>query len=205
MKTTKILICAVALAAAFSAIKANGQTLSAKLINNSPGMAVTGTISDEAVLNSYPAGVLNFENFGAFCVEPNQPIVYGETLVYDIQDPTTLANVETISRLIGGYIKSDKTALDAAAVQWAIWETTSELLPIHSLDTGNVRISSTASGDVATLANQYLNNVNSYSPATLTYLTNSTSQNIVTWNVVPEPGSAALLALSALLLICRRR
>ena len=44
-----------------------------------------------------------------------------------------------------------------------------------------------------------------YSPVALTYLCNPTRQDVVTWNVVPEPTTAGLAALSGLLLLRRRR
>ncbi|MEI7927726.1 MAG: hypothetical protein WCH40_04190, partial [Verrucomicrobiales bacterium] len=45
-----------------------------------------------------------------------------------------------------------------------------------------------ADSPVAAFANSYLSNVNSYTPVNLTYLTNGTRQDVVTWNMVPEPG-----------------
>lgn len=144
-------------------------------------------------------------DFGAFCVEPLQDLSYGQTLIYQVQNTSTLANANTIARLVGGYLASSRTNLDAAAVQWAIWETTTESLATDSLFTGDVRIIGSANASLANLANQYLANVNSYAPATLSYLTNSTSQDVVTWTTVPEPTSAVLGGLSCLLLLRRRR
>jgi len=77
--------------------------------------------------------------------------------------------------------------LDAAAVQWAIWEVAVEGSSTGSLTTGSVRV---ADSPVAAFANSYLSNVNSYTPVNLTYLTNGTRQDVVTWNMVPEPGVA---------------
>jgi hypothetical protein len=205
MKTTKLLICAVALAAAFAAVKAQGQNISATFVDISPSLAVTGTIDNGSFIQEYPSGVLHFTDFEAFCVEPTQDLSYGESLVYQVQEPSSLGNYDKISRLVGGYLASSRSAADAAAVQWAIWEVTTETLSNPSLLDGNVRISTPVSQDTATLANQYLANINTYSPVALTYLSNPTRQDIVTWNVVPEPGSMGLAALSAVALLRRRR
>mgnify|MGYP000057650813 CR=1 FL=1 len=205
MKTTKLLICAVATAAAFVAVAAQGQNFPATLVGVSPGLAVTGTVDNGSFTQEYPSGVMHFTDFDAFCVEPTQAVSFGETLVYQVQDPSSLGNYDKIARLVGGYLSSSQTAADAAAVQWAIWETTTETLSSPSLLDGNVRISTPVSQDTAALANLYLAKLDTFSPATLTYLTNPTRQDIVTWSTVPEPGSAGLAALSALMLLRRRR
>lgn len=205
MKTTKLLICAVAVAAALAAVKAQGQTLTATLAGINPGAPVTGTFDNGSFVQDYPSGVLDFTSFGAFCVEPLEDLSFGQTVVYQIQDPGSLSNSETISRLVGGYLSSSKTGLDAAAIQWAIWEVTAESLSGYSLLNGNVRITTPVSQDVATLADQYLANVNTYTPVNLVYLTSDTHQDIVSWNAVPEPASAGLAALSGLFLLRRRR
>ena len=70
--------------------------------------------------------------------------------------------------------------------------------PVPSLLDGNVRITIPVNQSTADLANQYLANVNSFAPVALTYLTNTGRQDVVTWNVVPEPGSLGLVAFSDL-------
>ena len=204
MKTTKLLICAVAIAAGFAAVTAKAQNLSATFVDINPMLPVTGTIDNGSTTPTNPAGVMHFIEFDAFCVEPTQHTDYGETLVYQIQDPLSLGNSDKIARLVGGYLASSRTPQDAAAVQWAIWETTTESLLGQSLLDGNVRIAP-ASQNIAILGNQYLANVNSFAPATLTYLTNPSRQDVVTWNPVPEPATTGLAALSVLALLRRRR
>lgn len=204
MKTTKLLICAISVAAAVAAAKANAQSLSATLVEITPGQIVNGTIDNGSFVQDYPSGVMHFAAFDAFCVEPQQDLSYNETLVYQVQDISSLNNSDVVARLIGGYLASSQSPLNAAAVQWAIWETTSEVLLSPSLSNGNVRINP-ISQPVADLANQYLANLNTFTPVSLTYLTNDTRQNVVTWNAVPEPASLSLGAFSALLLLCRRR
>ena len=108
MNTTKLLICAVAATAAIEAVTAQGQNLTATLNGISPGLTLQGTWNDGGFVYDYPAGVMNYTDvatdtdFSAFCVEPLQDISYGETLTYQIQSPLSLANSDTIARLVGG-------------------------------------------------------------------------------------------------------
>ncbi len=205
MKTTKLLICAIALVSAIAAAKARGQNLSATLIGINPGLAITGTVDNGSFTQAYPSGVLSFTEFDAFCFEPNQGISFNETLVYQIQNPLSLVTSDLIARVIGGYLGSSQSNEQAAAVQWAIWELTTESLESYSLADGNVRITDTANPNVLALANEYLAQASTFSPANVTFLSNPTRQDVVSWNVIPEPASAGLLALSSLLLLRRRR
>lgn len=205
MKTTKFLICAISIAAAVAAVRASGQSLPATLNEISPGLLVNGTVNDGAYVGDFFAGVLRFDGFDAFCVEPNEPLGYGDNLVYQVQDASLLSNADTVARLITAYLDSPQTADHAAAVQWAIWEATTETLAGPSLLDGGVRISIPANEPTATLANQYLTNAGNFAPATLVYLTNSGRQDVVTWTPIPEPGTFTLAALSALALFRRRR
>jgi hypothetical protein len=209
MKTTKLLICAVGLAAAFAAAKAKGQNLSATLIGIDPGIPVTGTVDNGSFIQAYPSGILKFTEFNAFCIEPTQGLSYGETLIYQIQNPLSLSASDTITRLVGGYLLSSQSAQEAAAVQWAIWEVTTESLSAYSLSDGNVRITSAENLDTITLANQYLAQAPGYTPAAVTFLINPDRQDVVTLGPtavqVPELSSTVLVALSGLLLFRRRR
>jgi hypothetical protein len=205
MKTTKLLICAISLGAALATAKANAQSIPATLVDIDPVLAVNGTLDNGSFIQDYPSGVMRFTEFDAFCVEPLEAISYGESLIYQVQDISQLGNSDTIARLIGGYLNSTQSAQEAAAVQWAIWEITTESQSGPSLLNGNVRITTPVNQSTADLANQYLANVNSFSPVALTYLTNTGRQDVVTWNVIPEPGSLMLAAFSGLLLLRRKR
>ncbi|RYD38724.1 MAG: hypothetical protein EOP87_01050 [Verrucomicrobiaceae bacterium] len=207
MKTT-LLLCAVGFASFAFSGKAMSQSLITTLVEISPNVPVNGSV-DGSFFQNYPSGTLVFTDFQAFCVEPGQGLSYGQTLTFDLQNPGDLVNSVAISKLVGGFLASGGTALDAAAVQWAIWEVVAELSPTRSVTEGNVILSpsspSNPDGDaVATLANQYLANIDTFAPASLYYLTHPDYQNVVTWTI-PEPGSAALAALSALVLLRRRR
>lgn len=208
MKTTKLLICAISIVAAVAAARASAQNLSASFVGITLGLSVNGTVDNGGLTQDYPSGVHHFTTFDAFCVEPSESLAYGETLVYQVQDISLLPNSDKIARLVGGFLSSSQTAEHAAAVHWAIWRTTSETLAPSStfpLLDGNVRITIPVSQTTVELASQYLANFNTFTPASLTYLTNTGRQDVVTWNVVPEPGSLGLAALSAVLFLRRRR
>ena len=193
----------VTFVAALASSSAWSQTLETTFNVLIPGQNVTGTWDNGATVNTYPAGELQFSNLNAFCVEPGVNI--GEDpLIYTIQSPTLLTNYDTISRLVGGYLASSRSDEQAAGFQWAIWEVTSETSALWNLFDGNVNISP-ASASIATLANTYLSNVSSYAPAEIVYLTNDTRQDIVAWNIIPEPSSLGLVVLSGALLLRRRR
>lgn len=214
MRTTKLLLCAISVAAALGCLKAGAQTINAQLIDMSPFVPVTGTLNDGVFIQEYTAGVMNFtvsglpgfSEFTAFCVDPAQDIAYGDSLVYQVQDISTLARADDVARLVGGYLASAQTDLDAAAVYWAIWEIVGETKDgFFDTLSGNVRITAAANSDVTVLANNYLQNMQTYTPANLVYLTNPAKQDVVTWVPIPEPTSALLLGLSSLGLLRRRR
>lgn len=196
MKTFKLLLGA----AAFAAASARAQSFSATLTGLGPQLLTTGTFNgvDYSTRN---AGILEFDFGDAFCVDAGQGIGFPETLVYDIQDPINLNGHATISKLVGGYLASGQTDLDAAAVQWAIWEVIQDGTG-GSLSTGSVHVEDAS---VSSLANTYLSQVDTYTSVPLTYLTNPSRQDVVTWGMVPEPGSLTLVGLSALALLRRRR
>ena len=212
MKITNRLIYEIAVLAIIGASYSSAQSLPATLINIDPSIAVRGTMDNGSFIQDWPSGDLKFSNFDAFCIEPNQGLSYGEALVYQIQNPLSLSATDSVARLVGGYLSylntatnPTATAENAAAVQWAIWEITAETLSSPSLADGNVRITSSANISTINLANQYLAQIDTYTPANVAFLTNPDRQDVVTWNTVPEPTSAGLLALSGLLCFRRRR
>ncbi|MDP4625898.1 MAG: hypothetical protein NWT08_12255 [Akkermansiaceae bacterium] len=206
MKTNTIIWCAALAAATLCPGIAAGQSISTTFNSASPSLVVNGRLLSSASYSNYNSGVMNFDNvtFDAFCVDPFQSISSNQSLTYQIQDISTLQNSAIISRLVGGFLASSQNASQAAAVQWAIWEVLAETSTSYSLSNGAVKISSTSSA-TRDLANTYLANQASFTGVQLTYLTNSKSQDMVTWQVVPEPTSAALCAISSLLLLRRRR
>ena len=210
MKTRKLLLCAVSITAALVASRAYSQSIPTTYNLVTPGFGVNGTVNDGGLILDYPSGVMSFSStsFDAFCVEPLVDLPYGTSLVYEVTDISTLTNSNAVALVVAYYLSSGQTQEDAAAVQWAIWELTTESSGSFSLADGNVRILA-GDEDTGALANTYLglaqSNPNSLAPASLAYLTNGDQQDVVTWNLVPEPGSAALALLSAVALIGRRR
>lgn len=200
MKTLKLLLGVAAIAAAFAAASARAQSLPATLNGLGPQMLISGTFNGVDYITQN-AGILEFDFGDAFCVDASQGIGFPETLVYDIQDPTNLSGHATISKLFGGYLASGQTDLDAAAVQWAIWEVIQDGTG-GSLSSGSVRVGDAA---VSALADTYLSQVDTYTSVPLTYLTNPNRQDVVAWGMVPEPGSLTLVGLSALAMLRRRR
>jgi hypothetical protein len=214
MKTMKLLFCAISIAAA-SQVQA--QNLSTELLGFSPTQQVMGTINGNAAPGQeYTSGVMKYQDFtnstlfDAFCVQPSVLMSINDLPTYLIQDISLLPNSYQISLLVDLYLTSNKTSVDAAAVQWAIWEITNETtLPSYSLLDGNVQVYSPTGQ--ATVADSYLADMktlalaNTVPTVSLVYLTNNTYQNVVSWNVVPEPGTAGLMVISALCFFRRRR
>ncbi len=211
MKTAQLFVCAISVAAASACPQLKAQNLSTELIEIVPGLTVEGTLDNGGFIGDYRTGVNRFQDytnstiFDAFCVEPLVSMAYGDTATYQIQDISLLPQSDTVALLVGGYLASGQTDEDAAAVQWAIWEVTTETLSSPSLLDGNVRVITPAEQPTADLANLYLADANTFTPANLIYLTSDSGQNLVSWNVVPEPGTAGLVALSALCFFRRRR
>jgi hypothetical protein len=205
MKTRTILSLAAVMGFAAFSTPSKAQNLSATFIEINPALTFEATLDNGNTVWYSMAGVMKFDTFDAFCIDAFQPIGSGETVVYQIQNPLTLEMTHTISRLVGGYLASSQSAQDAAAVQWAIWETLVEDISAPSLSDGRVRITDSAATDTIALANQYLTNFNDFAPASLTYLQNDTLQDMVTWSAIPEPNTVVIAAFSGLLLFRRRR
>jgi hypothetical protein len=192
---------AVFAAGLFGVATSSAQTLTATFTGVNPGVTSSGTLNGGSFTNT-SAGVMDFSDFNAFCIEPDQFINNGETVVYQVQSSATLASADAVGRILGGFLLSDQSANQAAAAQWAIWEVLVDPSP-NALTTGDVRM---ASGTIRTLATSYLTNLGSYPYVDFQVLTNPTRQDMVVIpNAIPEPSAAAFVALSALGLLRRRR
>lgn len=214
MKTTKLLLCVAAVAAACSLGRAHAQNIEVQLTGLNPSINGVSTSYDGTNFQSQDIGVLVFDIGPAFCVEPGASLNYPDTLIYSVTDPSTLEANDIIAKLIGGFVASDGSALNAAAVQLAIWEVLGDNSTTGSLMSGNIQIRNEGSAqpvdDLIALAHDYLANVDSYQAVNLTYLVHTGvgddhRQNVVTWEVVPEPSSVLLLGLSSLALFRRKR
>lgn len=166
----------------------------------SPGLSTKGTL-DGSTTKVYKAGLMRFDTFDGFCVDPHQLIYQNQTVNYT-KDLTfsTPAVSDAIAHLVGGYYASGQTAQDAASIQWAIWEVIVDGVGSTDLTSGNSRVLDTAT---ANLAESYLQNIGNLPKADVVYMKNVKFQDMVT--VVPEPSSSLLLSLGACGLLLRRK
>jgi hypothetical protein len=194
---------ALALASLVLITCARAQDITALYIEDSPTISALGTFNGTNFA-TYNAGLSQFDSFEAFCIEPLVTLPVGSTVGYDIFDLSPPAVATAISHLVGGFYASSQDGLNAAAVQWAIWEVLTDGMSSPSLSTGNAQVQDVS---IATLGDTYLANYASMPIAEVTYLTNATHQNVVglTADVIPEPSALGLCAVAALLLLRRGR
>lgn len=207
MKTTKLLLGVAAIAAVLTA-SVNAQNISVSVTGLSPGINKISTAYDGSFFQLQDAGVLQTSVGNAFCVQPGVPLNYPETLVYTVTNVSNLASNDIIAKLVGGYLASPQDALNAAAVQLAIWEVLLDGSTSGSLTTGNMQIAGTSDLNLINLANGYLAGANGYTAVPITFLVNNDDphrQNIITWSAVPEPSSMLLLGLTSLVFFRRKR
>jgi hypothetical protein len=195
----KHICCITVLATLATTAYTNAQDLSAKYLGIDPGSSVKGTF-DGTNFRFIQSGLVQFEGFEAFCVEPTQGISINEVIDYDIAFTYSSPEAtESIAKLVGNFYSSGQTASEAAATQWAIWEVVIDGSG-GSLFSGSAQVDNTAIGH---LANSYLGQLPTLPAADVEFLTNPKRQDMV--RLVPEPASASLFALASLLLFRRRR
>lgn len=199
MKMTRI--CGITvLTALATASPILGQTLTDTFISVDPGVSAKGTF-DGTNFRFINSGIVQFSGFEAFCIDPLQGVSVGEAITYDVTfDYSTPEVSSAISKLAGGYYSSGQSDLDAAAVQWAIWEVLLDG-PDGSLFTGNSQLMDL---EVAVLANDFLAQLPDLPVTDVIFLTNPTRQDMMTTSI-PEPASLSLVAITSLLLLRRRR
>ena len=195
----KNICCITVLATLATTGYTNAQDLSGTYLGIDPGVSVKGTF-DGNNFRFVQSGLVQFDGFEAFCIEPTQGISIGEAVDYDVAFTYSTPEVaESISKLVGNFYSSGMTANEAAATQWAIWEVVIDGTG-GSLLTGNTKV---VDSGIASLANGYLGQLPSLPTAEVQFLTNPRRQDMVT--LVPEPTSVSLFALSSLLLFRRKR
>jgi hypothetical protein len=169
MKTNQFFILTLCMSAALSVTKAHSQTFDTTLLEVVPGLESNGTIVGDSGFKMWRAGVSRFEDltFEAFCVEPSVGQDYGDMVTYTVQDIGDLSNNVLIARIVGGYLDAEKTDINAAAFQWAIWEVTNELSAAYDLLAGDVRLEDSLdypdSEAIALLGNMILSNASTNS------------------------------------------
>lgn len=181
----------------------SAQSLDAVFYNVNPTVSVTGSFNGGSSYTTLNSGLMNFDYADAFCADPTQTIYAGETVHYTIQPTSALPNSVSIAKVVGGYLASGQTALDAAGAQWAIWEIIGDGVSSPSFATGSVRIQNSWSSNVAARGMQYLNNLSTLPTANIIYATNAKRQDMVF--MVPEVSGALLGALGGMALLFRRR
>lgn len=193
-------ICGIAVLTALGAVSPlTGQTLTDTFLSIDPGVSAKGTF-DGTNFRFVNSGIVQFTGFEAFCIEPLQGISVGEEITYNLASDYSTPEISgAIAKLTGGSYASGQSDLDAAAVQWAIWEVLLDG-PDGSLFTGNAQLMDL---EVAVLANEFLAQLPDLPVTDVVFLTHPARQDMVT--TIPEPASLGLLAASSLLLLRRRR
>ena len=79
----KHICCIAVLATIATAASTNGQDLSAEYLGIDPGASIKGTF-DGTNYRFVHSGLVQFDGFEAFCIEPIQGISIGEVVDYDL-------------------------------------------------------------------------------------------------------------------------
>lgn len=187
-----------------TSLAVSAQSVDATFINVNPGSTVAGSFNGGGSWVTLNSGIMNFDIGDAFCADPTQTIYAGETVHYTIQPNTALPNSASIAKVVGGYLASGQTALDAAGAQWAIWEIMGDGVSNPSFSSGSVRIQNSWSSNVAARGMDYLCNLSKLPTANIIYATNTNRQDMV-FTSVPEVSGSVLGALGGIALLFRRR
>jgi hypothetical protein len=206
MKSLFTLLCGIVL---FSC--AHGQQVTATFSTVNPYLAIQGTHDGGATTLTYASGVMVFSGFSAFCDDVSQSIEYNDTVHYQVVSASSVSHSDLYARIISLYLASDRSALEASAAQWAIWETLTDGEINPSFSTGLTRITDSSASNVIAKAMTYLSRAPSQSAANVTFLSSPTKQDMIAFNlnfnaiVIPEPHVSIAAVLGLLPMLRRRR
>ncbi len=187
------------------------------------GATVTRTILDGPTFGlsgtalTLDAGLLTYGGLLAYCLEPQQSTgpVGGGLIPYTLDltmltapgnvggmQPIAATRVSDIRRLLGSVadpFSGSISALQAAALQIAIWEILRETDPAYNVLSGNVSYSGESVAGVFAQANAWLSNLNLQTERETAALTNVTFQDLII--AIPEPGTFGMLGAGALMIV----
>lgn len=202
MKTSKILVAAVAAVMAIGASSASAKTVSLETEvagkyygNENWKTGINQTILDRngPIGQTYngTAGAFRFTDgvdaFIAFCIDPYSYLDLGS--VFEVTEKASV--VDNIDKLFNAAYGDVKDALSASAFQTALWEVIAEKGNAFDVTSGNHYVSNAA---VADQANEYLSRLATADTGNYRYtIYSNDGQDQIRASEVPLPASALLL------------
>lgn len=219
------LLGAACAAAVASCANAGFDTISATFNGVDPGSGVSYTLNFGDDWRDTTAGMFNWTrtggtyagaqgNFLAFCTELGENVSNGNNYSFDVvpleiapsSDPMGGARAALIRELFGRYYTpafGAPLSRDAAtAMQIAIWEIVFETRSTLDISRGRARFNS-GNGDALMLADSYLKSLDGTGPLNNTIVVMSADG--VQDQIIPTPGTMALLGMGVLAAARRRR
>ncbi|MCE5327427.1 MAG: PEP-CTERM sorting domain-containing protein [Planctomycetaceae bacterium] len=202
ISTTHAVVCAavislIGMQASAAVMTYSGEALSAQFKINCTGTLANG--------QTVAAGQMKINYLGedllGYCVDLDH---YSATTEVTERSASTLTNGWMVAYLFNTYAPAVATAVDAAALQTALWEVINETGSVFNVTSGHFFITNNAS--VATAANNLLASIPaSYSPSVWPIVLDSVDkQDILIQGRIPEPATISMLLLGSLGVFMRR-